>query len=76
MPVVFWTGEAYENNHFKRQSIIPYKIERIDIPKNDEERECLAKQNFRNTAEDAYTGWDAAQGSLLLKGRLWACCPV
>ena len=25
-------------------------------PENDEEREWLAKQNFRNTAEDAYTG--------------------
>ena len=28
-------------------------IERIDIPENDEEREWLAKQNFRNTAEDS-----------------------
>ena len=26
------------------------------ILENDEEREWLAKQNFRNTAEDAYTG--------------------
>ena len=25
-------------------------------PENDEEREWLAKQNFRSTAEDAYTG--------------------
>ena len=33
-----------------------FKIERIDIPENDEKREWLAKQNFRNTAEDAYTG--------------------
>ena len=33
-----------------------FKIERIDIPENDEEREWLAKQNFTNTAEDAYTG--------------------
>ena len=33
-----------------------FKIERIDIPENDEEREWLAKQNFKNTAEDAYTG--------------------
>ena len=33
-----------------------FKIERIDIPENDEEREWLAKQDFRNTAEDAYTG--------------------
>ena len=32
------------------------KIERIDFPENDVEREWLAKQNFRNTAEDAYTG--------------------
>ena len=33
-----------------------FKIERIDIPENDKEREWLEKQNFRNTAEDAYTG--------------------
>ena len=33
-----------------------YLIERIDIPESDEEREWLAKQSFRNTAEDAYTG--------------------
>ena len=33
-----------------------FKIERIDIPESDEEREWLAKQSFRNTAEDAYTG--------------------
>ncbi len=33
-----------------------FKIERIDIPENDEDREWLAKQNFKNTAEDAYTG--------------------
>ena len=33
-----------------------FKIERIDIPETEEETEWLAKQNFRNTAEDAYTG--------------------
>lgn len=33
-----------------------FKIERIDIPENDEERVRLSKQNFKNTAEDAYTG--------------------
>ena len=33
-----------------------FKIERIDIPESDEEREQLAKQNFGNTAEEAYTG--------------------
>ena len=33
-----------------------FKIERIDIPENDEEQEWLAKQSFRNTAENAYTG--------------------
>ena len=33
-----------------------FKIERIDIPETDEEAAWLAKQNFRNTAEDAYTG--------------------
>lgn len=32
------------------------RIERIDIPDNDEEREWLAKQDFKNTAADAYTG--------------------
>ena len=29
-----------------------FKIERIDISENEEE-----KQNFKNTAEDVYTGW-------------------
>ena len=33
-----------------------FKIERIDIPENDEEREWLAKQDFSNSADDAYTG--------------------
>lgn len=33
-----------------------FKIERIDIPENEEEAAWLAKQNFKNTAEDAYTG--------------------
>ena len=33
-----------------------FKIERIDIPENEEEKQWLAKQNFKNTAEDAYTG--------------------
>ena len=33
-----------------------FKIERIDIPENDEEKQWLEKQNFRNTVEDAYTG--------------------
>ena len=33
-----------------------FKIEPIDIPENDEEAEWLKKQNFKNTAEDAYTG--------------------
>lgn len=28
----------------------------IDIPENNEEREWLAKQNFKNSVEDAYTG--------------------
>ncbi len=31
-------------------------LERIDIPENDEEAAWLAKQIFKNTAEDAYTG--------------------
>ena len=33
-----------------------FKIERIDIPESEEEKQWLEKQNFRNTAEDAYTG--------------------
>ena len=32
-----------------------FKIERVDIPENEDEAEWLAKQNFTNTAEDAYT---------------------
>ncbi len=35
---------------------VVFKIERIDIPESKEEEERLAKHNFRNTAEDAYTG--------------------
>lgn len=31
-----------------------FKIEQIDIPENDEERQLLGNQNFKNTAEDAY----------------------
>ena len=38
------------------ENLIIFKIERIDIPENDEEREWLAKQDFSNSAEDAYTG--------------------
>ena len=33
-----------------------FKIERIDIPENEEEKQWLEKQNFRNTVENAYTG--------------------
>lgn len=33
-----------------------FKIERIDIPENEEEKQWLEKQNFKNTAGDAYTG--------------------
>ena len=33
-----------------------FKIERIDIPETDDEREWLAKQDFSNSADDAYTG--------------------
>ena len=33
-----------------------FKIERIDIPENEEEKHWLEKQNFKNTADDAYTG--------------------
>lgn len=33
-----------------------FKIERIDIPKTDEEKQWLEKQNFKNNTGDAYTG--------------------
>ena len=33
-----------------------FKIERIDIPETDEEKEWLSKQDFKNSADDAYTG--------------------
>lgn len=33
-----------------------FKIERIDIPETAEEKAWLAKQDFANSAEDAYTG--------------------
>ena len=33
-----------------------FKIERIDIPESEQEAEWLQKQNFKNTAEIAYTG--------------------
>ena len=32
-----------------------FKIERIDIPENEEEKQWLEKQNFKNTAGNAYT---------------------
>lgn len=35
---------------------VVFKIERIDIPESEEEEEWLSKQNFKNTAEDSYTG--------------------
>jgi uncharacterized repeat protein (TIGR04076 family) len=33
-----------------------FKLERIDIPESKDEEEWLAKQNFKNRAEDACTG--------------------
>lgn len=33
-----------------------FKIERIDIPENEEEKLWLEKQNFKNPADDAYIG--------------------
>lgn len=33
-----------------------FKIERIDVPETPEEEEWLAKQDFSNSADDAYTG--------------------
>ena len=33
-----------------------FKIERIDIPETEEEKQWLVKQNFKNTTDNAYTG--------------------
>jgi hypothetical protein len=33
-----------------------FKIERIDILESDEEKEWLDRQDFFNSADDAYTG--------------------
>lgn len=35
---------------------VVFKIERIDVPENDEEKAWLEKQNFSNSEEKAYTG--------------------
>ena len=40
----------------EEQRPVIFKIERIDIPESEEEKQWLEKQNFKNTAEDAYTG--------------------
>ena len=48
-------GESYCPEEIADRPVI-FKIERIDIPENDEEKEWLDKQNFYNVAEDAYTG--------------------
>ena len=39
-----------------RHQPVIFKIERIDIPETEEERAWLEKQDFHNSAEDAYTG--------------------
>lgn len=33
-----------------------FKIERIDIPENDQEKQWLEMQDFHNSVDDAYTG--------------------
>lgn len=35
---------------------VVFKIERIDIPENEEEKHWLESNNFSNSSEDAYTG--------------------
>lgn len=35
---------------------VVFKIERIDIPENEQEEQWLKMQNFKNSADDAYTG--------------------
>lgn len=36
--------------------LVIFKIEQIDIPETEEETQWLAKQDFKNTADDTYTG--------------------
>jgi len=36
--------------------MVIFKIERIDIPENDEETAWLSRQDFRNKAENACSG--------------------
>ena len=45
-----------EESQIAEESRCFFKIERIDIPESEEERQQLKKQNFKNAAEDAYTG--------------------
>ena len=35
---------------------VVFKIERVDVPEDDAEREWLGEQDFGNLPEDAYTG--------------------
>ena len=53
-----------------------FKIERINIPETKEEKQCLAKQNIKNTADDAYTG--LAKAKLIAIGQVFRfvmeCC--
>ena len=53
-----WTNDGRMMIICRNDSTRPFifKIERIDIPEYEEEKLWLEKQNFKNTAEDAYTG--------------------
>lgn len=35
---------------------VAFKIERVDIPGNEDEKQWLESQDFSNTSKDAYTG--------------------
>ena len=49
-------GEAWDAVSNDGTRPVIFKIERIDIPENNEEAAWLANQDFSNSAEDAYTG--------------------
>ena len=53
-----WTNDGRMMIICRNDSTHPFifKIERIDIPENEEEKLWLEKQNFKNMADDAYTG--------------------
>ena len=51
---------------------VVFKIERIDIPETPEEAEWLSRQNFRNSAKDAYALFTKAAFMCVHSPRGWS----